>query len=135
MKVEDLFPKRVLVVDDMTSIRDNIVSCLKTIGFTSIDQAENGKLALAKIREESEGKRFELILTDINMPEMNGIDLVKMVRADPSFDDVPILVISTENESSIVMEAIYAGASNYIIKPFRPDTLKSKILEIYKIKG
>ncbi|EQC49572.1 putative chemotaxis protein Chey [Bacteriovorax sp. BSW11_IV] len=133
MKLEDILTKKVLVVDDMPSIRDNIVSCLKTIGFKKVNQAENGKQALGKIREQDENQ-FEFIFTDINMPEMNGIEFVKVLRADPTFDNTPIIVISTENESATVMEAIYAGASNYIIKPFRPDTLKQKIMEVFKIK-
>lgn len=133
MKLEDILTKKVLVVDDMPSIRDNIVSCLKTIGFKKVNQAENGKQALGKIREQDENQ-FEFIFTDINMPEMNGIEFVKVLRADPAFDNTPIIVISTENESATVMEAIYAGASNYIIKPFRPDTLKQKIMEVFKIK-
>lgn len=132
-KYKDL---RVLVVDDMAALRDSITMLLKGIGFAVVNQAECGKSALRKIELSlEENAPYGLIFSDINMPELNGIELVRKIKANDHTKDIPIVMISTENEASIVMDAISAGAANYLLKPFTSDALKKKIKEIEKLLG
>lgn len=129
-KYKDL---RVLVVDDMATLRESITLLLRAIGFKAVNQAESGKAALRKIETSiEENAPYGLIFSDINMPELNGIDLVRKIKSDDRTKNIPIVMISTENEASIVMDAISAGAVNYLLKPFTSDALRKKIKEIEK---
>lgn len=124
---------RVLVIDDMAALRESVALLMKGIGFTVVNQADNGKSAIRKLELAiEENAPYGLIMSDINMPELNGIDLVKKLKADDRFKNIPVVMISTENESITVLEAIQAGAINYILKPFTSETLKKKMKEIEK---
>lgn len=114
---------KTLVVDDSGTMRKILINILSTMGITEVSQAADGQEALdAAMRED-----FGLILMDWNMPNMLGIDALKMIRANGK--QMPIIMVTTEAEKSRVLEALKSGASNYIIKPFKPDVIIGKIQE------
>ncbi len=112
---------RVLVVDDSATMRKIIVRALKTIGVEDTAQAADGVEALEQFQQGS----FDLVLTDWNMPNKSGIELVRDIRGLGS--QVPMVMITTEAEKERVLEAIQAGISDYLVKPFTPDSLKEKL--------
>ncbi len=123
---------RILVVDDMNTMRKIIKGMLQKMGCDNISEADDGMPAWALIQEaHASGKPFEFIISDWNMPGMTGIDLLKNVRSKDEFKKVPFLMVTAEAEQSNVVIAVKAGVSNYIIKPFNPETLKSKIDKIF----
>ena len=115
--------KSVLFVEDSPTMRRIISNSLQKIGFSEIIEAEHGIDALEKIR----GRMVDLIVTDWNMPEMNGAELVKELRSKPEFDNVPIVMITTRGMKDDVMTAMKLGVNAYVIKPFTPDILKQKL--------
>ncbi|NLF25773.1 MAG: response regulator [Deltaproteobacteria bacterium] len=119
----------VLVVDDFSTMRRIVKNCLRQLGFENITEAEDGEAALAKLR----GGPFQLIISDWNMPKMMGIDLLRAVRADEKLKDIPFLMVTAEAQKENVIEAAKAGVSNYIIKPFTPDQVQSKLEAIFKV--
>lgn len=128
--------RSVLVIDDIASLREALSNCLRKLGFKKISTAVDGKDAWEKLKAKADaGEPFELIFSDINMPHCHGIDLVKLVRGSEVYKETPLLMVSTENEVGIILDAIDAGADNYILKPFTPDTIKVKIMETAKKKG
>lgn len=128
--------RTVLIADDIASLREALGTCLRKLGFKEIITAVDGKDAWEKLKAKSEeGKPIELIFSDINMPHCHGIDLVKMIRASEVYKDTPVLMVSTENEVDVIMDAIEAGADNYILKPFNPNTIKEKLVETAKKLG
>lgn len=130
---EDFSGKKVLVVDDSMAIRQAIIRLLKDFGFDSFEEAEDGKIALDKVNKAIEDNDlFDLILCDINMPNMIGNEFVRKIKAMSACKDVPVVMISTESESSIILDSIAAGASNYILKPFDKDTVLKKINKVLK---
>lgn len=125
--------KKIFVVDDMATMRQAVVTLLRKAGFVSIQQSINGVDAIEKIRAlYDSGEKLDMIFSDINMPEMNGIELLQELKRDPVLQNIPVVMISTENESAIVIDAISKGATNYIIKPFTSDTLNKKLEELKK---
>ncbi len=119
---------RILVVDDMSTMRRIIKTILNQLGYSNIDEAENGKQALAKLKKE----RFDFVITDWNMPEMDGLELVKAIRADEELKTLPVLMVTAEAKKENVMEALKAGVNNYIVKPFTPEILKEKMEKIFR---
>jgi two-component system chemotaxis response regulator CheY len=119
---------KILIVDDSITIRRIITNALKTVGFTDTIEASNGREALEKL---TSGK-VDFIITDWNMPEMNGLDLIKEVRANPIYSSMPILMITTRGTEHDVVEALQAKVNSYIMKPFTPQELKEKIEGILK---
>jgi two-component system chemotaxis response regulator CheY len=119
---------RILIVDDSITIRRIITNALKTVGFTDTIEASNGKEALEKLPN---GK-VDFIITDWNMPEMNGLDFIKIVRSNPLYSSMPILMITTRGTEHDVVEALQAKVNSYIMKPFTPQELKEKIEGILK---
>ena len=117
---------KVLVVDDSPTMRRIVANTLKRIGYPDTEEAENGNDALNKLGEGT----FELIVTDWNMPGMTGLEFVKSLRADGSYNDLPILMVTTRSAEEDVKEALQAGANSYIVKPFTPQVLKEKIESI-----
>jgi two-component system chemotaxis response regulator CheY len=117
---------KILVVDDFSTMRRIVKNLLKDIGYTNLDEAENGSVALAKLKSV----KFDFVISDWNMPEMSGIDLLKAVRADESLKALPFLMVTAESKQENVVEALQAGVSNYIVKPFTASTLKEKIDKI-----
>lgn len=117
----------ILVVDDFVTMRKVVKSCLRQLGFTNIEEAEDGEKALAKLKANN----FQLVMSDWNMPVMMGLDLLKAVRADPVIGKIPFVMITAESQKENVIEAAKAGVSNYIVKPFSPDQLQSKLEAVF----
>lgn len=112
---------KVLVVDDSVTMRRIIINSLKSAGFDDIVEAGNGVEGLSNM----EG--IELVLTDWNMPEMDGLTFVKELRGNSLYSDIPIVMITTEGAKTEVVEALKIGVNNYIVKPFDKDTLLDKV--------
>jgi two-component system, chemotaxis family, chemotaxis protein CheY len=119
---------KILIVDDSITIRRIITNALKTVGFPDTVEAANGKDALEKLTSTN----VDFIITDWNMPEMNGLDFIKQVRSSPDYSSLPILMITTRGTEHDVIEALQAKVNSYIVKPFTPQELKEKIEGILK---
>jgi two-component system, chemotaxis family, chemotaxis protein CheY len=119
---------KILIVDDSITIRRIISTALKTVGYSETVEAANGKEALAKL----ESGNVDFIITDWNMPEMNGLDFIKEVRSKPMYSSLPILMVTTRGTEHDVIEALQAKVNSYIVKPFTPQELKEKIEGILK---
>ena len=122
---------KVLVVDNSTPMRRVIKGVLRQIGFKNIFEADDGSMALQELRKEKAG----LIVSDWNMPKMNGLELLKAVRSDEDLKDIPFIMITAEVEKDNVLEAIKAGVSGYITKPFTLETVSKKVKKVFKSKG
>jgi two-component system chemotaxis response regulator CheY len=123
---------KILVVDDMSTMRKIIKNMLTQIGFTNISEADDGATAWPLIEGAiKEGKPFEFILSDWNMPQLSGLDLLKKVRATEGLEKLPFLMITAEAEQGNVVIAVKAGVSNFIVKPFSAQVLKEKIEKIF----
>jgi two-component system, chemotaxis family, chemotaxis protein CheY len=118
----------ILVVDDFSTMRRILKSCLQQLGFTNITEADDGANALTKLHS----KEFKLIISDWNMPNMMGIDLLKAVRADEKYKTVPFVMVTAEGLKENVVAALQAGASNYVVKPFTADVLGQKLGAVFK---
>jgi len=121
--------KKILFVEDSPTMRRIIANSLKKLGITDVAEAENGVDALEKIQKTE----FDMILTDWNMPEMNGQELVEHIRKMDRYKDVPILMITTRGMEDDVMTAIKTGVNGYLVKPFTPELLKKKMVEIFAV--
>ena len=121
MAVDHSIP--VLVVDDYSTMVRIVRNLLKQLGFVDIDDAGDGKAALIKLR----GRKYGLVISDWNMEPMTGYDLLKEVRADPTLARTPFIMVTAESKNDNVIAAKKAGVSNYIVRPFNAQTLKSKI--------
>jgi two-component system chemotaxis response regulator CheY len=119
---------RILVVDDFSTMRRIVRTLLKEIGYSNSDEAEDGARALQKLRAE----KFDFVVSDWNMPNMTGIDLLKEIRADAQLKHLPVLMITAEARKENIIEAAQAGASGYIVKPFTAATLDEKLKKIFK---
>ncbi len=115
--------KHVLVVDDYNTMRRILRNLLSQIGFTNVEEAEDGSTGLRKMRDGA----FGLVISDWNMAPMSGLDFLKEVRSDRKLKDIPFIMITAESKTENVVAAKAAGVSNYIVKPFNADTLKRKI--------
>lgn len=115
---------KILLVDDSSTMRRIQMNTLKSIGYEDVVQAEDGQDALNKLKENPDVK---LVLLDWNMPNMNGIDCLKAIKANPTTKPIPVMMVTSEAEKSKIIEAIQSGASNYLVKPFEADALKEKI--------
>lgn len=119
---------KVLVVDDMVTMRRIVKNILKQLGFGNVDEAENGQEALQKLRADT----FGFVVSDWNMPVMTGIDMLRAIRADEKLKTLPVLMVTAEAQQSNLIEAVQAGISNYIVKPFTAETMQEKIAKIFK---
>lgn len=120
-----------LVVDDFSTMRRIVRNLLKELGFTNVEEAEDGAVALGKLRE---GK-FEFVVSDWNMPNMDGLTLLKHVRADARLKTLPFLMITAEAKKENIIAAAQSGASGYIVKPFTAATLQEKLDKIFEKMG
>lgn len=118
---------KVLVVDDFATMRRIVKGVLKQLGFTDIIEAEDGSLALDELKKEKIG----LIVSDWNMPNMTGLDLLKAVRGDDSLKSIPFIMVTAEGQKENVVEAVKSGVSNYIVKPFTPETFNEKLQKVF----
>lgn len=119
---------KVLVVDDFATMRRIIKNQLKTIGFVRIEEAEDGLIALNKLKKE----KFDFIVTDWNMPNMQGIDLLKEVRLNKNLAHIPVLMVTAEAKKEQIVKAAKAGVNGYIVKPFNAQTLKTKVEKVFE---
>jgi two-component system, chemotaxis family, chemotaxis protein CheY len=117
----------VLIVDDYSTMVRIIRNLLRQLGFEHIDDANDGSEALAKMRE----LKYGLVISDWNMEPMTGYDLLQQVRSDPSLSTTPFIMVTAESKTENVIAAKKAGVSNYIVKPFNAQTLKSKIDSVF----
>ena len=118
---------KILVVDDMLSMRKVICHVLNSLGYSQIEQADDGTSAVKKLEQGN----FDFVITDWNMPGMCGLDLLRHIRATPSTSDLPVLMITAEGSRSQVLDAAKARVNSYIMKPFTPATLQQKIDNIF----
>lgn len=118
---------KVLVVDDFATMRRIVKNVLKQIGFSDIVEADDGATALDVLKET----KIDLIVSDWNMPKMTGLDLLKTVRGDESTKEIPFLMVTAEAQKDNVLQAVQAGVSNYIVKPFTADGVKEKLTQIF----
>ncbi|HEC67850.1 MAG TPA: response regulator [Candidatus Desulfofervidus auxilii] len=118
---------RILVVDDFASMRKIIKGLLKQIGFQNIEEADDGSTALEKLKI----REFDLIICDWNMPKVPGIEVLKAVRNDPRLKDLPFLMVTAEAKKDYIIEAVKAGVTQYIVKPFTAETLRKKLEKIF----
>jgi two-component system, chemotaxis family, chemotaxis protein CheY len=118
---------RIMVVDDYTPMRTLIVQSLKALKFNNVDQAENGLTALEKLRTG----RYDLVISDWTMPEMDGVELVRAIRADEHLKSLPFLMVTAMASPDGLRQAIEAGITNYVVKPIRVKTLLEKIEKIF----
>lgn len=118
---------KVLVVDDFATMRRIVKGVLKQLGFNDIIEAEDGDIALKELQKEKVG----LIVSDWNMPNMTGLDLLKAVKEDAKLKDIPFLMVTAEGQKENVVQAVQAGVSNYIVKPFTPETFNQKLQKIF----
>jgi two-component system chemotaxis response regulator CheY len=117
----------ILVVDDYHTMIRIIRHLLRQLGFTNLDEAPEGSVALSKMQI----KRYGLIICDWNMAPMNGYELLKQIRADPSLSSTPFIMVTAESKTEKVIAAKQAGVNNYIVKPFNAETLKNKIEAVF----
>ena len=122
---------RFLVVDDFSTMRRIVRNLLKELGFTNVDEAEDGAIALQKLQ----GGGFEFVVTDWNMPNMDGLTLLQTIRATPTLKHLPVLMITAEAKKENIIAAAQAGASGYVVKPFTAATLAEKLDKIFEKMG
>ena len=119
---------KILVVDDFSTMRRIVRNLLKELGFNNVEEAEDGVDALGKLR----GGGFEFVISDWNMPNMTGIDLLRNIRADAALKGLPVLMVTAEAKKENIIAAAQAGASGYVVKPFTSVTLDEKLNKIFK---
>ncbi|MEQ9497211.1 MAG: response regulator [Deltaproteobacteria bacterium] len=118
---------RILSVDDFSTMRRIVKNILRQLGYNNVDEAENGDAALQALR----AKKYDLVISDWNMPVKTGIELLKEVRADPDLSEMPFLMVTAEAERHQVVEAVEAGVNNYVLKPFTAKILSEKLSGIF----
>ena len=119
---------KILVVDDMSTMRRIVKNILKQLGFNNLEEAENGQEALTKLKADTYG----FVVSDWNMPVMMGIDMLRAIRADEKLKKIPVLMVTAEAQKENLMQAVQAGVSNYVVKPFTAETMQEKINKIFK---
>lgn len=120
-----------LVVDDFSTMRRIVRNLLKELGFTNVDEAEDGAIALQKLQAGG----FDFVVTDWNMPNMDGLTLLQSIRATPALKHLPVLMITAEAKKENIIAAAQAGANGYIVKPFTAGTLSEKLTKIFEKMG
>ena len=119
---------RILIVDDFSTMRRIVKNLLNDLGFTNTAEADDGTTALVELQKA----KFDLVVTDWNMPGMPGIDLLKAIRADATLAKIPVLMVTAESKREQIIEAAQAGVNDYIIKPFTASTLEDKLTKIFE---
>jgi len=117
-----------LVVDDFSTMRRIVRNLLKELGYVTADEAEDGAVALQKLQAGS----YDFVISDWNMPNMDGLQLLQAVRADPALKHLPVLMITAEAKKENIIAAAQSGASGYIVKPFTAGTLNDKLVKIFE---
>lgn len=122
---------KILVVDDFPTMRRIVRNLLKELGFENVDEAEDGQMALEKLRNGN----FEFVVSDWNMPNLDGLSMLKQIRADPALSSLPVLMVTAEAKKENIVAAAQAGASGYVVKPFTAATLEEKLNKIFEKLG
>jgi len=122
---------KILVVDDFSTMRRIIKNLLRDLGFTNTHEADDGNTALPMLKSGD----FDFLITDWNMPGMQGIDLLKAVRSDEKLKNLPVLMVTAESKREQIIEAAQAGVNGYIVKPFTAATLQEKLNKIFERMG
>ena len=117
---------RFLIVDDFSTMRRILLGLLKEMGCTNADEADDGAVALAMLKAQ----KFDFVVSDINMPNMNGFELLKNVKADEALKSIPFLMVTAEARKEDIVRAAQDGAAGYIVKPFTKATLEEKVQKI-----
>jgi two-component system chemotaxis response regulator CheY len=115
-----------LVVDDFATMRRIVRNLLKESGYNNVEEAEDGAAALGLLK----ASRFDFVISDINMPNMNGFELLRQIRAEPGLKGLPVLMVTAEAKKEDIVNAAQCGASGYIVKPFTKATLEEKLVKI-----
>ena len=118
---------KILVVDDHESMRRIEKQILNDLGYPNVDMADDGSTALPMLMSGS----YDFVITDWNMPEMEGLDLLKAIRADARIGKTPVLLVTAESKKEKIVEAAQAGVNDYVVKPFNAEILKAKISRIF----
>lgn len=122
---------KILIVDDFSTMRRIIKNLLRDLGFTNTAEADDGATALPMLQSGG----FDFLVTDWNMPQMTGLDLLKAVRADDRLKHLPVLMVTAEAKRDQIIEAAQAGVNGYVVKPFTAQALKDKIEKIFERVG
>lgn len=122
---------KILVVDDFPTMRRIIRNLLKDLGFENVDEAEDGAQGLEKLRNST----FDLVVSDWNMPNMDGLEMLKSIRQDPELSKLPVLMVTAEAKKENIIAAAQAGANGYVVKPFTAATLEEKLNKIFEQLG
>jgi len=117
---------KILVVDDFPTMRRIVRNLLKELGYGNVDEAEDGQAGLARLRSGS----FDFVISDWNMPNLDGLDMLKQIRADAALSHLPVLMVTAESKKENIIAAAQAGASGYVVKPFTAATLEEKLSKI-----
>lgn len=117
-----------LVVDDFSTMRRIVRNLLKELGYTNVDEAEDGSMALSKLRSE----QFDFVISDWNMPVMDGLTMLQNIRADAALAKLPVLMVTAEAKKENIIAAAQAGANGYVVKPFTAATLDEKLAKIFE---
>lgn len=122
---------KILVVDDFPTMRRIIRNLLKDLGYENVDEAEDGAMGLEKLRNGS----FDFVVSDWNMPNLDGLEMLKQIRADANLSNLPVLMVTAEAKKENIIAAAQAGASGYVVKPFTAATLEEKLNKIFEKMG
>jgi len=122
---------KILVVDDFPTMRRIIRNLLKELGFVNVEEAEDGAAGLEKAKDGS----FQFVISDWNMPNMDGLSMLQAIRADASIGKIPVLMVTAEAKKENIIAAAQAGANGYVVKPFTAATLDEKITKIFEKLG
>lgn len=124
---EKILPEKIMVVEDEQLMRMIIRQILKQLGFIHVKEVFNGDQAVTELRRE----RYDLVVTDLNMPGLSGIELLKIIRNDSALYKIPVLVITADGGQDKIQEAVQAGAQGYIVKPFTAEAFEKKLAQIF----
>jgi len=123
---------KILVVDDFPTMRRIVRNLLKELGFENVEEAEDGAMALDKLRADN----FQFVVSDWNMPNMDGLTMLQNIRSDAALKTTPVLMVTAEAKKENIIAAAQAGANGYVVKPFTAATLEEKLTKIFdKLKG
>ncbi|NHC61858.1 chemotaxis response regulator CheY [Paenalcaligenes suwonensis] len=122
---------KILVVDDFPTMRRIIRNLLKDLGYENVDEAEDGAMGLEKLRNGN----FDFVVSDWNMPNLDGLEMLKQIRADANLSNMPVLMVTAEAKKENIIAAAQAGASGYVVKPFTAATLEEKLNKIFEKMG
>jgi two-component system chemotaxis response regulator CheY len=122
---------KILVVDDFPTMRRIIRNLLKDLGFENVEEAEDGAMGLDKLRNGN----FDFVVSDWNMPNLDGLSMLQQIRADPGLSKLPVLMVTAEAKKENIIAAAQAGANGYVVKPFTAATLEEKLNKIFEKLG